>query len=450
MDGCASSTSPPGEELAPAEPFLPPNGKPYGLNLYNNVLYTTTAQGCGGNPNQFYALRPRDEEGRQLQSRQRRAVAAARSVDRQGRHRLRRQRRRRLLPGAADLRAGDRRREAEPHDQGARAEGLVRAVERRMAAQARPRHEHDRPGVRLQGQGIHRPVEQGVPDLAARHVRARRRGPPHARLPDAARLQRGSAVRVRRRLGRALDLGGHERHALGADAVLGSEAFAVQRADRAWRGRAGRDRGVQAGGRRPASSQLSPAWLSRNMHLAEPSVIANGVVFGYGSGEDATQATPDIGLAYNTAANRAAHSTHATLYALDARTGEELWSSGDQITSFNHFSSLSVANGRVYIGTYDGKLYCVRRRSNRGQHASRRRNRQMNRITRAVCRLVCVRVGRARRAGTRRQRRMDDERPRRAADGMDRRRRAADQDKPCRRGSSSFSGRRSSRTRRGS
>ena len=43
-----------GEEIAAPEPFLPPNGKPYGLNLYNNVLYTTTAQGCGGNPNQFY------------------------------------------------------------------------------------------------------------------------------------------------------------------------------------------------------------------------------------------------------------------------------------------------------------------------------------------------------------------------------------------------------------
>ena len=34
-----------------------------------------------------------------------------------------------------------------------------------------------------------------------------------------------------------------------------------------------------------------------------------------------------------------------------------LWSSGDQITSWNHFSGISVANGRVYIGTYDGKLY---------------------------------------------------------------------------------------------
>ena len=42
--------------------------------------------------------------------------------------------------------------------------------------------------------------------------------------------------------------------------------------------------------------QLTPAWLSRNMHQADPPVIANGVVFGYGNGEDATQATADIGL----------------------------------------------------------------------------------------------------------------------------------------------------------
>ena len=48
----------------------------------------------------------------------------------------------------------------------------------------------------------------------------------------------------------------------------------------------------------------------------------------------------------------------AVLYALDGQTGKELWSSGDQITSWNHFSGLSVANGRVYIGTFDGMLYC--------------------------------------------------------------------------------------------
>jgi outer membrane protein assembly factor BamB len=45
------------------------------------------------------------------------------------------------------------------------------------------------------------------------------------------------------------------------------------------------------------------------------------------------------------------------LYALDAETGKELYSSGSQIPSFAHFGGLSVANGRVYLGTYDSVLY---------------------------------------------------------------------------------------------
>jgi outer membrane protein assembly factor BamB len=46
------------------------------------------------------------------------------------------------------------------------------------------------------------------------------------------------------------------------------------------------------------------------------------------------------------------------LYALHGETGDVLWSSGDEITSWNHYSGISVANGRVYIGTYDGTVYC--------------------------------------------------------------------------------------------
>ena len=42
--------------------------------------------------------------------------------------------------------------------------------------------------------------------------------------------------------------------------------------------------------------QLSPAWISRDMDQAEPPVIANGVVFAYGSGENTAQAFPDVGL----------------------------------------------------------------------------------------------------------------------------------------------------------
>ena len=43
--------------------------------------------------------------------------------------------------------------------------------------------------------------------------------------------------------------------------------------------------------------QLTPAWMSRDMDQAEPPVIANGVVFAYGSGENTRQAYPDKGLA---------------------------------------------------------------------------------------------------------------------------------------------------------
>ena len=39
--------------------------------------------------------------------------------------------------------------------------------------------------------------------------------------------------------------------------------------------------------------KLTPAWLSRDIDLAEETVIANGVVFAYGAGEDATQTVPD-------------------------------------------------------------------------------------------------------------------------------------------------------------
>jgi hypothetical protein len=103
--------------------------------------------------------------------------------------------------------------------------------------------------------------------------------------------------------------------------------------------------------------RLTPAWLSRDMNRAEPPVIANGIVFAYGSGENTEQAYRQRGL-YDYSPERIRNSTHAVLYALDAETGQELYSSGDQISSFVHFGNLTVANGRVYIGTYDSTLYC--------------------------------------------------------------------------------------------
>jgi len=100
-----------------------------------------------------------------------------------------------------------------------------------------------------------------------------------------------------------------------------------------------------------------PVWVSRDMDHGEPAIIANGIVFSYGSGDFTQQASPDKGLNFDSSI-RARQANHVTLYAFDARTGKELYSSGDQITTFNHFSGISIANGRVYISAYDGTLYC--------------------------------------------------------------------------------------------
>jgi outer membrane protein assembly factor BamB len=108
---------------------------------------------------------------------------------------------------------------------------------------------------------------------------------------------------------------------------------------------------------RAGKLQLTPAWISRDMKRGEPVVIANGIVFGYGSGEETKQAWPDIGLQFNSSI-RAAKGTRATIYALDGQTGKELWSSGDQMHQWNHFGGITVVNGRVYLPTYDGTLYC--------------------------------------------------------------------------------------------
>jgi PQQ enzyme repeat len=129
----------------------------------------------------------------------------------------------------------------------------------------------------------------------------------------------------------------------------GVAAFKVQQANGGW--------------------QLTPAWLSRDMDLAEEAVIANGIVFAYAAGEDASQTLPDKawdepgGPVYGGGlssgpARRIPTSRHAVLYALDAPTGKELWSSGTTIESWNHFSGLTVANGRAYLATFDGVVYC--------------------------------------------------------------------------------------------
>lgn len=103
--------------------------------------------------------------------------------------------------------------------------------------------------------------------------------------------------------------------------------------------------------------QLSPAWLSRDMMTAEPPVIANGVIFVLAAGEYTGQANDADGGLYSSE-DRIKRSIPATLYALDADTGKELYSSGKQISSFLHQSGIAVADGKIIFGTFDGTIYC--------------------------------------------------------------------------------------------
>jgi hypothetical protein len=81
---------------------------------------------------------------------------------------------------------------------------------------------------------------------------------------------------------------------------------------------------------------LTPAWISRDLRNPAPPVIANGVVFALEGGDA---------------------SNHATLYALDAATGKQLYSSGDAIETYTHLAGMSVGDGHVFFTTHDNTLY---------------------------------------------------------------------------------------------
>jgi outer membrane protein assembly factor BamB len=101
---------------------------------------------------------------------------------------------------------------------------------------------------------------------------------------------------------------------------------------------------------------LKPAWISRNMAVPEPPVVANGVVLSLSSGEF-TRQIKENGTLY-TAEERTRLSTgNATLYAFDAETGKELFSSGKTMSSFTHLGAVAVSDGRVYATTHDSTLY---------------------------------------------------------------------------------------------
>ena len=95
---------------------------------------------------------------------------------------------------------------------------------------------------------------------------------------------------------------------------------------------------------------LVPIWMSREMHAPEPPTVANGVVYVLLSGKTSDESRGTIKAP-------AGLDPNAVLYALDAETGRELYSSKKRIACFTHFNEPVVAGGQVYVCTWDGKIY---------------------------------------------------------------------------------------------
>jgi outer membrane protein assembly factor BamB len=357
-----------GSDAAPPEKFAPPNGKPYALNLVNGVIYTTLAQGCGGWPNAFlsYDLATKRTsaflpQGGGLWGRR------GAAIDPEGR----------VYMGTGD----------NPYI--AERKNLGNAiVSVKLDANLQLQHENHYAPQNANWL-FKRDLDMNVSPLAVDY-RGRKflmATSKECRVWLLDRDNLGGADH-RTELHRT-PLICNDKAALDAAGVWGSMA--------AWQDASGTQwllvpfwgpvsqtfhapieygRPVRGGvaafklEERNGGWTLTPAWLSRDIDMAEEVLVANGIVFTYGSGEDTRQqgierafdepppSAPAVPGVTGQSSRRINASTHATLYALDALTGKELWSSGDQITSFNHFSGLTVANGRVYLPTYDGYLYC--------------------------------------------------------------------------------------------
>jgi outer membrane protein assembly factor BamB len=91
------------------------------------------------------------------------------------------------------------------------------------------------------------------------------------------------------------------------------------------------------------SLSLELGWTSREIASPSAAMIINGVVFAASNADPAD------------AGNK--HKSPSVIYALDGKTGKELWNSGKAIASSAHNGSLSGGASQIYLGADDGNLY---------------------------------------------------------------------------------------------
>jgi outer membrane protein assembly factor BamB len=114
---------------------------------------------------------------------------------------------------------------------------------------------------------------------------------------------------------------------------------------------------------------LQPGWVSRDLNLASPPVVANGVVYALQTAESAVQVPKDIfnpdgsrkpGWTPEKGADNRIMVPHATmtLFAFDAETGKQLWSSGKAMDGNTvHFTQPVVALGKLFAVDHAGHVW---------------------------------------------------------------------------------------------
>ncbi len=106
-----------------------------------------------------------------------------------------------------------------------------------------------------------------------------------------------------------------------------------------------------------ANPTLQPVWVTGVNQAPDAPVVANGVVYAVGTGEQTIQ---NPGRPLSLAEGAVFRSTpvgHQELYALDAETGKILYDSKNVLRDWDHFSEPVVSHGKVFVVSHDAHLY---------------------------------------------------------------------------------------------
>jgi hypothetical protein len=356
-----------GKDLEPVANFLPPNGKPYALNLQKDILYTSTSQGCGGLTNASYAYNIKTKlmsafypSGGGLWGRRGVGLSA---------------------DGVSYMGTGDGQWDVENGHLGNGIVGvqLDKNQSFNLVDYFAPKNadwlwkrdlDVNTTPVVFDYKGKHLLLgtskECGVWLLDRDNFGGDDHRTPLAETPLICNTQANFAGEgIWGALGVWQDAQGTQWMSAPFYGPVAANFHAPVEYGRPKRGGIATFKIEEKGGK----WSLTPAWISEDMDNGEETLVANGVMLAYASGEETKQALPETSwneppikhsatgpLLYS--ADRIPESRYAVLYALDAATGKTLWSSGKQITNWNHFTGISAANGRVYIPTFDGNVYC--------------------------------------------------------------------------------------------